>query len=176
MKVNDELRGANASAPDKGTPSAGPLRLVRLGGAVYYVVTGIWPLLHMPSFELVTGRKRDRWLVQTVGALVAVIGAAQLSALRRRPPPELRGLSAGVALALATVELFHWRRGTISLAYALDALGELLLAAAWAAGEPAARGQPVSGPAPPRRDARPSPAAPAAAFGGPAHGPGRARC
>ena len=29
-----------------------------------YVVTGVWPLLHMASFEAVTGPKTDDWLVR----------------------------------------------------------------------------------------------------------------
>ncbi|MBV8580277.1 MAG: hypothetical protein JOZ86_06540, partial [Candidatus Eremiobacteraeota bacterium] len=39
--------------------------------AAYYLATGLWPLLDMRSFELVTGRKTDRWLVKMVGALAA---------------------------------------------------------------------------------------------------------
>lgn len=37
---------------------------------IYYVASGLWPLLHMRSFEAVTGPKRDKWLVNTVGALI----------------------------------------------------------------------------------------------------------
>jgi len=42
---------------------------------VYFLLTGIWPLLSMRTFEAVTGPKVDRWLVKTVGVLVAVIGS-----------------------------------------------------------------------------------------------------
>jgi hypothetical protein len=34
----------------------------------------------MPSFLAVTGPKTDLWFVQTVGALIAVVGAALLLA------------------------------------------------------------------------------------------------
>ena len=42
---------------------------------VYFLLTGIWPLLSMRTFEAVTGPKVDRRLVKTVGVLVAVIGS-----------------------------------------------------------------------------------------------------
>jgi hypothetical protein len=41
----------------------------------YYVATGVWPLLNRQSFEAITGRKVDFWLVQTVGVTLAAIGA-----------------------------------------------------------------------------------------------------
>lgn len=57
-------------------------------------------------FEALTGPKREWWLVQTVGALVTVIGGALLSAAwRRRTSPELLGVAAveiGLLGALAT--------------------------------------------------------------------------
>lgn len=55
----------------------------------FYVVTGVWPLLHLPSFLAVTGPKTDLWLVQTVGGLVAVFGLMLVVAGgRRRLTPE----------------------------------------------------------------------------------------
>jgi hypothetical protein len=150
---------------DKGTTSGEQLRLMRTIGAAYYVATGIWPLVHMASFEWVSGKKRDKWLVNTVGVLVALIGAVQLRATRAPTPDELRRLSVGVALGLAAVELYYWRRGTVSLAYALDAVGQLALAGAWL----------LSGPRRPRHDARASRVARASASCAPRREPGRAR-
>ena len=51
---------------------------------IFYIVTGVWPIVSMRSFEAITGPKVDRWLVKTVGALVAVIGCALALASRRR--------------------------------------------------------------------------------------------
>jgi hypothetical protein len=42
--------------------------------AVYYVWTGVWPIVHMRSFLAVTGPKVDLWLVRTVGLLVTAVG------------------------------------------------------------------------------------------------------
>jgi hypothetical protein len=41
--------------------------------AAYYLATGLWPLVHLPSFEAVTGPKTDDWLVHMVGLLAAVV-------------------------------------------------------------------------------------------------------
>ena len=67
---------------------------------VYYLLTGLWPLVHFASFEALSGRKRDRWLVRTVALLAAVIGLTLL----RRPNDSgsLADLSAG-AFAMADV-------------------------------------------------------------------------
>ena len=44
--------------------------------AAYLVSSGVWPILHRRSFERVTGRKQDFWLVRTVGGLAAASGAS----------------------------------------------------------------------------------------------------
>jgi hypothetical protein len=47
--------------------------MVRLAArqGVYYLLTGVWPLPSIGSFQRVTGPKTDLWLVRTVGVLVA---------------------------------------------------------------------------------------------------------
>ncbi|MEM5786496.1 MAG: hypothetical protein AAGU11_04200, partial [Syntrophobacteraceae bacterium] len=47
---------------------------------LYYIPTGIWPLLHMSSFLKITGPKTDLWLVNTVGLLLVVTGSVLLLA------------------------------------------------------------------------------------------------
>ncbi|MFH5804425.1 hypothetical protein ACG2DA_10255, partial [Alienimonas sp. DA493] len=58
-------------------------RRLLVGQGLYYVATGVWPLVHIRSFEFVTGPKTDDWLVQTVGALVLAIGGTLLYGARR---------------------------------------------------------------------------------------------
>ena len=100
--------------------------------AIYFLVTGIWPLLHMRSFEWVSGPKVDRWLVKTVSVLITVIGGTiGLAARRRRITPEIELLAVGGASGLAAIDVFYVARGRIRWVYALDALGELGLAAGW---------------------------------------------
>ena len=62
------------------TPTGRIVLLVRGG---YYVATGVVPFVSRRAFEAATGPKREWWLVQTVGALVTVIGCVLLSGARR---------------------------------------------------------------------------------------------
>jgi hypothetical protein len=90
-----------------------------------YVLTGLWPLFHYPSFEAVTGPKVDVWLVHTVGLLLAVIGAVLLAGLRRRPLDRLVvALAIGTALSLGLIEVFYVAAGRISMIYLADAVLE----------------------------------------------------
>jgi hypothetical protein len=101
--------------------------------AGYYVVTGVWPILHVRSFMAVTGPKTDVWLVKTVGALIAVVGAALgLAAWRQAVTPEVILLAVGSAAALGFVDVYYPLRGVIPRVYLLDAAAEAVLIAAWA--------------------------------------------
>jgi hypothetical protein len=99
---------------------------------LFYAITGLWPLVHLRSFLSVTGPKVDLWLVQTVGALLAVTGLAlYLAARRSRLSGEWALLAGGQAAALATVDIVFVSRGRISPIYLLDAAVELVLVGAW---------------------------------------------
>jgi hypothetical protein len=101
----------------------------------YFVVTGLWPLVHMRSFEAVTGRKREDWLVKTVGGVVAVIGGVLLDVARtRRIDRTAATLAIGSAAALASVDIVYVAQRRISPVYLLDAAIELGLMGLWAAG------------------------------------------
>lgn len=103
----------------------------------FYAATGVWPILHMRSFEAVTGEKTDDWLVKTVGALIAVAGAAMAAAgLRRRVTPETALLGAGCAAALAAVDVVYTAKRVIRPVYLLDAAVEAALLGAWVAVRP----------------------------------------
>jgi hypothetical protein len=113
-------------------PTEEVVRLARLQ-AILYIVTGIWPLVSMRSFQAVTGPKVDRWLVKTVGVLVTVIGSALALASRRREfAPEIVLVAAGSAAALATIDVVYVARRRISPVYLLDAIAEIALVAGWA--------------------------------------------
>jgi hypothetical protein len=97
----------------------------------YFTLTGVAPFLSRRAFEAVTGPKREWWLVQTVGALVTVAGAATLAASAREdPPPEAIGLAAGSALSLGVIDVVYVLRGRIRPTYLLDAAVEAALLAA----------------------------------------------
>jgi hypothetical protein len=97
----------------------------------FYVATGVWPIVHLRSFEAVTGPKLEGWLVKTVGALIAVVGGTLLAAgLRRRVNPELALLATGSAASLAAVDLIYSPQ-RISPVYLLDAVAEGALLTGW---------------------------------------------
>ncbi|HEX7022722.1 MAG TPA: hypothetical protein VF171_07680 [Trueperaceae bacterium] len=123
----------HARARKRATRRARPAEALALGQGLYYLTTGCWPLLHMPSFERVTGPKTDRWLVRTVGLLLGVVGTSLAAAgLRGRLTPELEFLAGTTALSLAIIDIVATAKGSISGVYLLDAAAEGLLAAAWA--------------------------------------------
>jgi hypothetical protein len=98
----------------------------------YYLVTGLWPVLHLRSFEAITGTKRDGWLAQTTGGLIAAIGLALITGARERPPsPGQRVLGVASALALGISDVVFAGTRRISRIYLLDALAETIVLAAW---------------------------------------------
>ena len=100
---------------------------------VYYLVTGLWPLLALDSFLAVTGPKTDLWLVKTLGVVIAVVGATLcLAAYRRRISVEILCLAVGCASVFALAELVFVLQRTISAIYLLDAAVEVGLLALWA--------------------------------------------
>jgi hypothetical protein len=106
---------------------------VALIQGIYYALTGLWPLLHMPSFLAVTGPKRDLWLVRTVGILVLVIGTTLIVAAARwqASDPPILVLALGSAAGLGTIDVVYPAKGVISQIYLLDALAEAVLIALW---------------------------------------------
>jgi hypothetical protein len=40
---------------------------------LYYLLSGLWPLLHLDSFIAITGPKTDLWMVYLLDTLIEVI-------------------------------------------------------------------------------------------------------
>jgi hypothetical protein len=110
--------------------------VMRLQG-VYYMITGLWPVVNIYSFELITGPKIDDWLVKMVGLLAASIGLALLFAARgERPSLEGYVLAIASALSFTAIDVIYVLNRTLLGVYLLDALLELcivllLLAGGW---------------------------------------------
>jgi hypothetical protein len=101
-----------------------------LGQALYYIATGLWPLLSIRTFEAVLGPKTDDWLVYMVGLLAIAIGVALLSGTRRSMArPETRVLAIAAALAFISIDVIYALDGRISRLYLVDALIQLLFMA-----------------------------------------------
>jgi hypothetical protein len=74
--------------------------------AANYVATSAWLLVHVPSFQAVTGPKKERWLVRMVGTLaVANALALAVCARKARLSSESRALAIPRAAAFATVDV-----------------------------------------------------------------------
>ena len=97
----------------------------------YYGITGLWPILHLQSFEAITGPKTDDWLVHMVGLLAAAIAVVLGSAtLRNRiRSPEVVLLAATSAGAFAAIDLWYGLTGRISPVYLADAVVQICLIA-----------------------------------------------
>ena len=107
-------------------------RPLALGQGGVYLLTGVWPLLSIRTFQMVTGPKTDLWLVKTVGVLVSVIGAVLiLAGVRRTETAEVPLLAAGSAAGLTAIDVIYSTRGRISKVYLLDAVFETALIGAW---------------------------------------------
>jgi hypothetical protein len=103
----------------------------RLHGAAY-LLGGLWPLLHLRSFEAVFGPKTDRWLVKTVSGLLVVDGMTLLSTGRSRAALlQARRVGIGTATVLAAIDLVYVPMGRIRPTYLLDAAAEIGLIVLW---------------------------------------------
>ena len=104
------------------------LRAILRLQAVFYVLTGLWPLVHLASFEQVTGPKTDDWLVHMVGLLAVAIGLTLwVGARPARPAGGVVVLAAASAASFAAIDLRYALGGRISAVYLLDAVAECLL-------------------------------------------------
>jgi hypothetical protein len=100
--------------------------------AAYDLITGLWPVFGIESFQKVSGQKTDIWLVKTVTLLVLVIGGVVGSAgLRRRVTPEIAALAIGSSAALATIDVVYVSQRRISPVYLLDGMTNVILIGGW---------------------------------------------
>lgn len=96
----------------------------------YNIVTGVWPLVSMRSFEALLGPKIDHWLVKTVSGLLLSTGAVQVGA-DRAAVPTVRRLSVLTSVTLLAVDCTYAARGRIAKTYLIDALVQTGLIVAW---------------------------------------------
>lgn len=95
---------------------------------IIYIVSGLWPVFNMSSFEKVTGNKTDTWLVKTVGLLLASIG---LVLILGDDAGTMKVLGIASAASLALIDFTYATIGRIPKIYLLDGLLQLGLIAGW---------------------------------------------
>lgn len=107
-------------------------RSILLLQGLYYLLTGLWPIVTIRSFEAVTGPKTEHWLVYTVAILIVVISLSLLTAAgRSQISAETIVLAMGAALALTLIDIVFVARGDIAPIYLLDAAAEVVLLGWW---------------------------------------------
>ena len=85
---------------------------------IYFVVTGIWPILNMASFITATGPKQDTWLIEMVGLLSVSIGLTYIvTSLKKQPLPVLLGYA--VSLSFLIMDIVYVISGKIDQIYLL---------------------------------------------------------
>jgi hypothetical protein len=103
--------------------------------ALYFFLTGVWPLLSIRTFMMVTGPKTDLWLVKTVGVVVGVIGATiGVAAARGAFTPEILVLAVGSAAGLMLIDVVYVAKRVIARIYLVDAVAQVFLIAGWLIG------------------------------------------
>ncbi len=106
-------------------------RRVMIAQGIYYVASGLWPLVHFASFADRVAVQINPFQAQTFGAVLVVLGASLIEAARREPPgPYPTLLGAAVAAAIALTGLW-WlpRLGTASVLW-IDLVLEVAFAVA----------------------------------------------
>jgi hypothetical protein len=108
---------------------------------IYYFVTGIWPILNIRSFKMVTGEKTDNmptgldadhWLLMTVSLLIMTIAVTLLvAAWRRTQVIEIAVMAVSGALGLTIIDAVYTARRVILPIYLVDAAIEIPLIIAW---------------------------------------------
>lgn len=103
------------------------LQDVLLFQAIYYFPSALWAIVHIKSFEEVTGSKTDRWLVYTVSSLLLSSSLVFFySGFRKENVPiETIILSISNCLSLILIDVIFVTRRIIKRIYLLDALVEL---------------------------------------------------
>jgi len=105
---------------DRQAENNAALRNVFLFQGAYFVITGVWPVVNMPSFISATGPKQDTWLVEMVGLLAISIGLSFLVAsLRKQPLPIV--LAYASALSFLLMDLIYVIGKVIPGIYLIDA-------------------------------------------------------
>lgn len=98
----------------------------------YYLLIGLWPLLHIDSFMEITGYKTDLWLVKTVGLLLVCTAITFIIDLfYRENSNSVVFLSISSAVGLLSVDIYYSITDEIRDIYLIDAALQLLLIESW---------------------------------------------
>jgi hypothetical protein len=94
--------------------------------ALYYSITGLWPIADIHSFMAVTGPKTDIWLVKMVGLLTVAIALAIVTNYKKHEKAMIQ-LGVYSATAYTAIDTYYSLTGVISKVYLSDAVVELVI-------------------------------------------------
>lgn len=97
----------------------------------YYLLTALWPFVHLESFLAVTGPKTDIWLVKTVSLLLFPYILLILYAIKVRWSPFIAVTIILGCLGLAGIDLYYYLKGTIRGIYLVDLGLEMIFIMYW---------------------------------------------
>jgi hypothetical protein len=100
-------------------------RNIYLAQAVYYFITGLWPVIDISSFMSVTGPKTDVWLVKMVGLLTVAISITLFTGYKQDTSIKVLALSS--ALAYMSIDVYYYFNGPLRIVYLGDAILELII-------------------------------------------------
>ena len=114
-----------------------PAPVIARAHGAFNVASGLWPLVHVRSFEAVFGQKTDRFLEYTVAGLMTCVGWSQVRS-NRSPAGAAYARTVGIGTAgtLLAVDLVFAPPRRIPATYLLDAVVEACWLVAWALTDP----------------------------------------
>jgi hypothetical protein len=93
---------------------------------LYFILTGIWGLVDIESFMLVTGPKTDIWLVKTFSGLVLALGLSFVLNSFMSGNTSTLITAALCAISLTIADTYYSLNGIISKIYLADGALELI--------------------------------------------------
>lgn len=99
---------------------------------IYYFVTGLWPIVDIQSFMMVTGPKVDIWLVKMVGGLTIAISLFLfVVASKGLITSEGMVLILAACFAYLTIDVYYSLNRVIRYIYLGDAALEFIFIVSW---------------------------------------------
>lgn len=100
--------------------------------SAYYLLAGLWPLVHTLSFMEVTGNSTDVLLIRTVGILLICAAITFFIDLYfQENSSAVVFLSTSCAIGLLFIDIYHSLTAKISIIYLIDAIFQLILIESW---------------------------------------------
>ena len=100
--------------------------------AVYYLLTGLWPLLHLNSFLSITGSGADLWRSQPINLLILCVGLVLLrGSAEKSSKPATNILSVAAAFVLLIIDLYFPFSGVVSKLYVVDGILQFSCLVLW---------------------------------------------